>query len=78
MVRSDENSLFTGQVPKALSGSNNGCRILYDGINGYGVASQSISNNVTTLYNGHICNWKANEAGDGLLEDLPADPKLWA
>ena len=76
-VKTDASSLLTGQTPKAVSGSNNGCWIVYDGQGGYGVAAQSVTNKVMTIYRGRICSWKANEAGDGLLEELPADPNLW-
>lgn len=56
----------------------NGCYIVYDGRGGYGVAAQSITNNVQTLYNGQICNWKANDDGSKLQEQMQTDPKTWA
>ena len=55
-----------------------GCSIHYDGKGGYGVAAQSITNNVQTLYNGQICNWKATADGTALQETLDSNPTTWS
>jgi hypothetical protein len=61
---------------------NTGCFIVYDGKGGYGVAAQSITNNIQTLYNGRLCTWRW-QASTNTIPEWAAltnnkDPNEWS